>query len=326
VLYGERKENGQYKDLEDLLVRIKDRDLNKKSLESLIKCGAFDSFGFDRGMLLGNIDNLQSFFKLTHENSNSPQNSLFAGTTLDTAKKIRFVAASPCVEADKLSWEKELLGLYVSAHPFSKYQKMFQRVLTPINELSSKPRSTWVVVGGVIDSTKKKITRAGKAMLFVNMQDTSGGIELLVFPRTYETTKDIWVVGALVCVMAKTSEEDGDDKLFVEKGYTLTPQTAPMLLQQLSAASPAQALRQYAGEVGAESARWVELPDGGVQIEVSSVELARHSEALKEIFVRFPGQAIVFLKVGDKRIKTASQIAISPELKQALEALGIKAT
>ncbi len=323
VIYRERQEHGKYKNLEDLLTRIKDRDLNKKSLESLIKCGAFDSFGFDRNHLLMNVENMLAFFRAVHEDTSSRQHSLFAGTALEGVKKLRLDPAPDSTEAQKLVWEKELLGLYVSSHPFIRYQEMFGATLTRVTDLPGKPRSTWVVVGGVIDSTKKKITRSGKAMMFVTVQDTSGSLELLVFPKTYETTKDIWVPGALVAVVGKTGDEEGDDKLFVEKAYAITEASAPLLIQQLSAGSAGVSLRKHAGAFGLSGPKMVQTADGNIEITLSNSEAAARSNALKEIFKKYPGSAQVYLIVGDKKIKTAFTIEASAVCLQEFKSLGI---
>ena len=93
VIYRERKENGKYQSLENFLQRVKDRDLNKKSLESLIKCGALSCFDFDRGLLLSNIENLLSFTREHQEQSVSRQNSLFSGSAISLSSKVRLEAA-----------------------------------------------------------------------------------------------------------------------------------------------------------------------------------------------------------------------------------------
>jgi DNA polymerase-3 subunit alpha len=121
-----------------------------------------------------------------------------------------------------------------------------KNVLTLTKDLNDHARKSWLVVGGVIDSTKKKITRSGKPMMFVNIQDTTGSLELLVFPRTYESTKDVWVEGKNVCVVGRTSEEEGDDKLFVEKAYTLPMENVVALGQQLSVNLGETSISQYA--------------------------------------------------------------------------------
>jgi len=319
VVYRERKENGKYISLDDFLKRVQDRDLNKKSLESLIKCGALDFFGFDRGVLLGNIENLLSFTKQFQEDKISNQSSLFSGTSFSSTSKVRLGPATNATEDEKLKWEKELLGIYITAHPFTYFENAMGSVLTPIKDLSGLARKKWVVVGGVIDSTKKKITRAGAAMMFVNIQDTSGGLELLVFPRTYEATKDVWVEGRTVCVVGKTSEEEGDDKLFVEKAYDLTKENVRQLAAQMAVNAGQPSVRQYVPSPAIPVK--VDIQVDGLEIIVSPTEIKNKADAIKEIIKKYPGTKKVFITVGDKKIKTSYAVEVNTDLVQALEGL-----
>jgi len=325
VIYRERKKNGKYQSLEDFLSRVQDKDLNKKSLESLIKCGAMDSFGYDRGLLLVNIDNLLAFVRSINESASTKQDSLFIGTAIDLNKKVRLDPAGDATDIDKMNWEKELLGLYVSAHPFSAIEQIMRNVLTPLNDLQSKPRGDWVVVGGVIDKAKKKITRKGDTMMFATIQDLSGSLELLVFPRTYEATKDVWVEGKLVCVVGKTSEEEGDDKLFVEKAYELNENNAPMIAMQMNAG--AQSVASFSRQAAqipndyypSEPENY--YPETSLLITLSSGEVKEKADAIKEILKKYPGDKQVYLSVGGKRIKTSYKIKMTAELADELDAL-----
>jgi DNA polymerase III subunit alpha len=319
VLYRERKQNGKYKDLEDFLRRVQDKDLNKKSLESLVKCGAMDSFGYDRGVLLANTDNLLAFTKGVNENAATKQDSLFAGTTIDFNQKVKISPAANSTDQEKMLWEKELLGLYVTAHPFAPLEKIMHQTLTPLNELGGKGRSEWVVVGGVIDSAKKKITRKGDTMMFVTLQDLSGSHELLVFPRTYETTKAIWVEGRTVCVVGKTSEEEGDDKLFVEKAFELNENNAPMIAMQMNAGAQGVARMSARREAPVEVMPDNYYPNSGLLVSLLAAEMKEKADAIKEILSRYPGDKQVYLAVGGKRIKTSYKVDILPELEAELE-------
>ena len=312
AIYRERKNNGPYKDLEDLLKRVQDRDLNKKSVESLIKCGAMDSFGYDRGTLLSNIENLLSFSKNFGEQKNSVQNSLFAGTNIDFVSKLTVTPAPSATLDEKLIWEKELLGLYITAHPFADFQVALSGCLTPISELQGIARSEWVIVAGIMDSVKKKITRSGKQMCFVNLEDTTDTLELLVFPKTYETTKDIWVEGQMVVVVGKTSEEEGDNKLFVEKAYALNKANCSQLAAQLGVRQASnKPMREYVTpQVGEE---------GVFEISLSADQVKAKADALKAMFAQHPGDDRAYLVVGDKRIKTSYKIKPSDEFKEALK-------
>lgn len=320
-IYQERKRNGKYKSFEDLLKRVQGRDFNKKSLESLIKCGALDMFGYDRGVLLSNMDNLLAFNRQFQESKNTTQNSLFAGTGFETATKIRFAPAQNATEDEKLIWEKELLGLYVTAHPFTYYQNIMGGCLTLIKDLAGQSRNKWVVVGGVIDSTKKKITRKGQAMMFVTIQDTSSSLELLVFPKTYETTKDIWVEGRTVCVVGKTSEEEGDDKLFVEKAYNLTKENARQVAGQMSLNAGSMSVRQYAPKIEVAPKPKISMPVDGLEIMVSPSEIKEKADPIKQILTKYPGTKKVFIAVGDKKIKTSYRVEANEKLVQELKNL-----
>lgn len=315
VIYRERKENGQYKNLEDFLSRVKDRDLNKKSLESLIKCGALDSFGHDRGLLLFNIDQLLDFVRAHQEKQTSKQDSLFGNTSLAGNGQVRLEKAPPATEEAKTNWEKELLGLYVTAHPFKRYQDILGNILTPLNELESLGRKEWAVVGGVIDSAKKKVTRAGKTMMFVTIQDLTGSRELLVFPKTYETTKDVWVEGTQVCVVGRTSEEEGDDKLFVEKAYTLNPQSVMELKQKLAGSFNTGSIKSY---VAPEVMTTLALE--GVEIELTVSQMKNCAAAIKIIFAKYPGDKVVYINVGGKRVKTQYKVAESEQMRTEIKA------
>ncbi len=313
AIYRERKNNGTYKNLEDLLKRVQDRDLNKKSVESLIKCGAMDSFGYDRGVLLANIENLLSFSKNFGEQKNSLQNSLFAGTKIDFISKLNIASAPDATLDEKLIWEKELLGLYITAHPFAYFQAALSGCLTPINELQGTARSEWVIVAGIMDSVKKKITRRGKQMSFVNLEDTTDKLELLVFPKVYETTKDIWVEGQMVVVVGKTSEEEGDNKLFVEKAYALNKANCSQLAVQLNTGQKKNSMSQYMSNEAADSMSF--------EISLTPDQIKEKAEGIKSLLAKYPGDALVYLLVGDKKIKTSFKITPDDHFKKSLEEL-----
>lgn len=234
VIYRERKENGKFTSLENFLERITDKDLNKKSLESLIQAGALDSFGHDRGVLLSNIENILFYSRHQKEKGFTNQASLFAGTNISFDDSIVLKDVKDASMDQKLLWEKTLLGIYVSSHPFKKYEHFFEQFITPLSCVKDFSRDSWVITGGVIDNVHKKITKKGAVMLFVTIQDKSGSVEYLVFSKTYEKTKDIWEVGTLVIVVGKTPRDEGDNKIFVENVYVLTPENAESVSRQVS--------------------------------------------------------------------------------------------
>lgn len=292
VIYRERKNNGQYKNLEDLLERVQDKDLNKKSLESLIQAGALDCFGHDRGVLLENIENILFYSKHQKEKAITNQGSLFAGTDIALDSSVTLKAAPPATMDQKLIWEKQLLGIYVSSHPFAKYEQHFS-TLTPMNEVESFDRDSWIITGGVIDNVYKKITKKGAVMLFVTLQDKSGAMEYLVFPKTYEKTKDIWQEGDVVVVVGKTPREEGDNKVFVENVYVLTPENAESVSRQVSM-----------GSGFTLDKKGKQNDEVFVTISLTKEQLKEKSGDLKELFAAHPGNARVYLDVDGKTVKT----------------------
>lgn len=306
VIYRERKEHGQYKNLEDLLTRVDDKDLNKKSISSLAQAGALDSFGIDRGVLLANIEQILFFAKSHKERAVSQQESLFAGTDIAFDSKITFKDAAPATMDQKLGWEKNLLGIYVSSHPFATYQDILEGTITPLSHVEGLPREEWVVIGGIVATAKKKITKKGTIMMFVTLQDMSGYMELLVFPKTYEKTQDLWQEGALLCVVGKTPREEGDNKVLVEKGFVITDENVHQLKQELSMSG---SLTDTAPHVNNKS----------IQIVLSQEEIKHHAEELKQLFAHTPGEYQVYVAVGTKKIKAGASVEWSSVLQAQIE-------
>ena len=222
VIIKERKANGPYKDITDFLERITDKDLNKKSLESLIKGGALDKFA-ERGQLLGNIDNLLHFSKEASRSQINGQTSLFAqAPVLNVEHKIRLISASPAGQEEKLVWEKELLGVYISEHPFSDYEKYLENIIVPLVDLSAHLSDKTVNIAGVITSIKKIMTRANESMLFVKIEDRGGSMEILVFPSLLKVSANIWQEGKVALAQGKLSDKDSEIKLLANKAVQLS--------------------------------------------------------------------------------------------------------
>jgi DNA polymerase-3 subunit alpha len=218
----ERKADGPYKDITDFLERVTDKDLNKKSFESLIKSGALDKFA-ERGAFLGNMDNLLNFSKEAGRSQINGQTSLFAqAPVLNVEHKIRLISAPPASQEEKLVWEKELLGVYISEHPFSNYKKYLENIIVPLVDLSAHLSDRVVNIAGVITSIKKIITRTNESMLFVKIEDTGGNIEILVFPSLLKLTPDIWQEGKVILAQGKLSDKDSEIKLLANKAVVLT--------------------------------------------------------------------------------------------------------
>ncbi len=222
VLIAERKQNGPYSSLSDLLERITDKDLNKKSLESLIKSGSLDQFG-ERGQLLFNMENILAYNKESALHKTNGQTSLFADAPQAGLKHdITLAPHQPIDRQAKLSWEKELMGLYISEHPFADFKKHVESLTVPLRELSRLGDNQEVTVAGTITKIKKILTRTGKSMVFVKIEDDTSGTELLVFPKVLESTAAIWEDGRTVICLGKISDKDRERKVIVNNAQSLT--------------------------------------------------------------------------------------------------------
>lgn len=227
AIIDERNAGGRFKSLSDFLARIKDKNLNKKSLEALIKSGAMDEFA-DRTAMYGNIDRLLEYNK-EKAKSGGNQDSLFAGFA--DMDEIRLDTVTPVTQTEKLAWEKELLGLYISGHPLDRYRNMLNKRPIKIIDVKEKARKELeagkkvtedvVILGGIIEEARTIKTKKNDDMCFIRLADLTGSIEAVVFPRAYGQWKSIIVPDKCVALKAKVSERNGEISLVVESFMAL---------------------------------------------------------------------------------------------------------
>jgi len=211
----ERKNNGPFKNIEDFLKRISHKDLNKKSLESLIKAGVFDNLA-ERGELLFNLDELLRYNQDVKKADLSPQINLFAKEM--SFSPLRLKKAELMSQEEKLKWERELLGLYLSAHPLKPYkEKIAQITKLTISDLSEKMLNKRVKVVGLVNDIKKILTRTGKPMLMAKLEDLNGIIEITVFPNTLEKTLTIWQKDNIIVVEGRLDTNYNGLKIICEE-------------------------------------------------------------------------------------------------------------
>ena len=218
AIIEERKKNGKYKSLADFLGRVKDRNLNKKSLEALIKSGALDCFGEDRGIMIANIDLLLAFNKES-EKQDSDQNSLF-GLMADHSSVpiLRLNEAPPAPPKEKLAWEKELLGLYVSGHPLEPYRETIIKKDIDIKKaLENSKEGASVIFAAIIDEIRAVQTKNNETMAFITISDFSGSSEAVVFPRVYREFRELLVVDRCLAVKATINTRNGEKGFIIER-------------------------------------------------------------------------------------------------------------
>jgi len=215
TIVNERKQNGQYKDINNFIERVQTKDLNKKSLESLTKCGALDAFG-ERSQLLASVEQLLALSRETQKVRQSGQESLFGGDANIALPNFRLADATPVDKKELLSWEKELLGLYISDHPLSKYREKLAKIAHSCSNLTKNHVGQKVKIGGIITKIKKIITKTGKPMLFAEIEDATGRLELVVFPNVLERTASLWIEDKIILASGKINDRDGSLKMLCD--------------------------------------------------------------------------------------------------------------
>ena len=218
AVQDERKNNGPFLSLTNFVERMPKNIINKKTMESLIKAGAFDEFA-ERAQLLAGLDEILRFASGFSKNSNQNQMGLFG---LGAAKSvIRLPQVEPASKKERLAWEKEYLGLYLSDNPLSGYQNIFAKLATPLAGVVSNNKNfsgRRMKIGGVIASCQRILTKTGKPMLFSKVDDYSNTrIEVVVFPSTLEKSPHVWQEDNVILIEGKLDSQHGELKFICEK-------------------------------------------------------------------------------------------------------------
>ncbi|MFH1392492.1 MAG: DNA polymerase III subunit alpha [bacterium] len=199
-----------FKSLEDFVEKLEPKNLNKKSIEALIKAGALDRFS-ERNRLLENIEQILAYGRETRKAKEQKQDSLFSN--FGSEPKLNLPDVKSASKKKQLAWEKELLGLYVSEHPLEEYNDYFNQRAIAIQDLSLSLIGQDLRIGGVINKVKKIVTKAGQTMAFVELEDLTGRIEVVVFPRTFEQSQETWQADKLVLIKGILNNRDDSLKM-----------------------------------------------------------------------------------------------------------------
>jgi len=210
----ERKNNGPYQSIDDFLSRLGPKVLNKKSMESLIKAGVFDKLA-ERNQLLFNLEKLLEFARQNNKQKNNGQKGLFEGLKINN--HFLLAKTTPATLNEKLNWEKELLGLFVTAHPLENYKNIFEKKVLPLAKISTDIINKRVRVGGIISEIKKVITKTGLPMLFVKLEDLTQKIEVIAFPKVIEKNPAVFQQNKIVLISGRVDNRDGIPKIICEE-------------------------------------------------------------------------------------------------------------
>ena len=209
-----RDAGGLFKSVEDFAKRVNTSKVNRKAWESLIKAGAFDDLG-DRSDLLFNLDAILAFASKLQKEALSGQVDMFAALGGDKLMPSIELKTAPVKHTPKeqLMWERELLGLYISAHPLDNYDSFFEEQTIPLRNCTPNIDGQQVTIGGLVSTVRTIVTKSGTKMAFVGLEDKTGESEVIVFPRLYEQFGDELQQDAVLKVSGKISARDRDGNM-----------------------------------------------------------------------------------------------------------------
>ncbi len=281
--------------LEDFLIHCYTKNLNKKSWEALVKSGAMDRFG-ERGQLLASTENVLDFLHEHFRKDLSGQTSLF-GSSLQVGKLKLQANVQPLTADEMLAWEKEHLGLYVSSHPLDKYQTVMKNY-TKISDLVNVQHEQQTEIAGIISKFKRMITKKNDPMAFFTLQDPTGSVEVLVFPKVMVQALPYLDIDRVVHVIGRISDKDGETKFIASEIKDMpNDELYDMALSEMEKHKQ-------------------------IVIHLPNIKSQDALNKIKDVIVANPGYAQVYLSVGEqgasKTIKTQSQVRVTSDLIAAL--------
>lgn len=281
--------------LENFLTSCFSKSFNKRSWEALVKGGAVDRFG-ERGMLVANTEIILEFARSRVKDQLDAHNSLF-GNSLPLGK-LRLREAEPASPEEILQWEKEYLGMYVSSHPLERYKKVFEG-FTPIREFSAEQEGATVTIAGLIAKMRRTLTKKNDPMAFFTLEDMTGHVEVLVFPKLMPQVVHLLNVDTVVEVTGRLNEREGEITIIADSVKELP--NDDLYLMAL-------------GDME---------KDKQVVIHMNHMASADALNEIKQILEANPGNAQVVLEIGLgnqlQKVKTKTQVRISSTLLDQLK-------
>ncbi len=229
LIVAEREQNGLYHDMEDFIDRMSNKEVNKRTLENFIKSGALDTLPGTRKQKLLTAPDLLEQRSKERKNTMEGQMTLFdiAGEEEKTHFQVTFPDVGEFLKEDLLAFEKETLGIYLSGHPMEAFESTWRNNITAttidfvVDEETGKAGvadGAYVTIGGMITGKTVKTTRNNKMMAFITLEDLAGAVEVIVFPKDYESKRDLFVEDSKVFIQGRVSVgEDPVGKLICER-------------------------------------------------------------------------------------------------------------
>ena len=314
-IISERQMNGKYKGFTDFCKRAYGRELNKRTLESLIKCGALDSFSVNRRQMLSGYESILSSIDAEKKANVSGQMSLFGGFEEQHDEEDNLPRVSEYSLRELLNMEKETTGLYLSGHPMNEYNDILEKIgaskVLDIKRINTEDGDKRVRLCGIVLSKKMKTTKSNDVMAFVTLEDTTGSLEALVFPRILQESGGIINVNEAVVVEARvSSREDEETKLVAERFLTVEEaQRIPFAQNYGYQRKPTPQQRQESAPVNNPAPVQQKSSVSGLFIRVPSENSAEYKKAMDFLAV-FEGLTPLYIHFADtkKTVKAPTKL------------------
>ena len=341
IIASKEVDDTPFVSIEDFARRAPSKILNKKTLEALAFSGAMDAIG-DRRQIGINYEAISAFAKIADSSYKTGQAGLFDDMG-DSAPidQLNMEEVEPSTESERLKWEKEYLGLYVSSHPLNGLQKYFKRKTIPLDQLPSMAIKKGIKVGGLIQSFKKLTTKKGDMMAFLTIEDAFGKVDGVIFPKTYMKVADKLDMDKIIMIDGVLDKRGGEFQIIVNAidAFSLDEiqEQAKKAKLWTEGEKISRVTRQIVQEEEvAEAESTLDVKDEDVselsndslftnpnakQILVNKKVGKEFFEELKKLLVECPGDDVVELVIGEKVIPIPNKVNWEGCLKEKVNEL-----
>jgi DNA polymerase III subunit alpha len=314
-----RDAEGQFETLEDFFSSVNTSTVNRKALESLIKAGGFDRFG-ERSYLLHNMDVLLAYASRLQKEKASGQTDLF-GNLLSgdaDAAKARLTlqeAVEVFNQRDQLTWERELLGLYLSQHPLELYMTFLSENTTPLSEIKVEHDNKTVKIGGAVQDIREIVTKNGQKMAFAKIADQFTELELILFPSVYQQTVGYWERDRVLLIKGKVNTRDREGnqtdeiKILVDEAREITHEQATAYQATGKKPKGLKATKTKAAKTASSPSKSKDIPKR-LYIRMSNSDDHATLTSLRNHLDQHPGDTEVVLVVGPDAARQAIRLPL----------------
>ena len=236
-----------FSSLRDLSARVDGRLCNRKALESLVKCGAFDRLGGHRAQYMACLEESIAGGQVMQRERQNGQMTMFSLMDPQSREDLirdRLPDIEEFSDKERLALEKEMLGFYISGHPLEQYRPLLERMaqLTPCAELKEARDRSDVSVGGIVTEARSIYTKKGKPMAFLRLEDLSGSVEIIVFSNLYEKRSEIFQEDSPLLVKGKVDLKEEEEAKIIAESAVLLPRETRQLFIRIAASHDRETL------------------------------------------------------------------------------------